>query len=429
MNYQEFLEYIYIRYSGNVKLGLERIHSILEKMGNPEKKMHGFHVAGTNGKGSTSAMIESLSLLHGKKTGLNTSPHLVDYKERFRINRQEIETAELLNIHDRFADIFLETEASFFEITTAIAFYYFWVNQVETAVIEVGLGGRLDGTNPFKSDISLITSIAIDHPKSLGDTVEKIAYEKAGIIKEKQPVVIGSVPAGALAVILEQVAEKSAFAYVYGRDFFVENVRLTAEGTVFDYLFPQYGLVWKNLRVNLLGAHQALNAGYALTAFYLYQQLHAEKFELSLAKEALEQVIWQGRMQIIARQPLLIIDGAHNDQGVEELIKNMKIMYPEREIHLVVAILRDKDLYQMIRALGLIAKHLYISKNKSERAADLEEQVAAAKSINADYSTHEDVITAVRAALERASKDAVVLVTGSLYTIAEVIKNKENLLK
>lgn len=176
MKYQQFLDYIYQRHSGNVKLGLDRMHKILAAMNEPNLKLAGIHIAGTNGKGSTAAMCEALSLQHGITTGLNTSPHLIDYRERFRINGKNIDFTELLTTYRKWEKIFEKNEASFFEITTAMAFYIFHEKNVRNAIFEVGLGGRLDGTKPFSATVSAITSISYDHPKSLGESVEKIAF-------------------------------------------------------------------------------------------------------------------------------------------------------------------------------------------------------------------------------------------------------------
>jgi dihydrofolate synthase/folylpolyglutamate synthase len=190
MEYQEFLDYIYQRHSGNVKLGLERMQRILRSMDSPNDKLEGIHIAGTNGKGSTAAMCEALSLQYGLKTGLNTSPHLVDYRERIRVNGKNIELDELISTYKKWESVLEENEASFFEITTAMAFDIFHSNKVDNAIFEVGLGGRLVGTNPFVSTVSMITTISYDHTKSLGDSIEKIAFEKAGIIKINTPVVL-----------------------------------------------------------------------------------------------------------------------------------------------------------------------------------------------------------------------------------------------
>ena len=428
MNYQEFIDYIYLRHSGNIKLGLDRILNILKQMGNPNEKLSGIHIGGTNGKGSTSAMCESLAKAHNYKTGMNTSPHLLKYMERIRINGIDIKFEELLRIYKKWENVFEENEASFFEITTALAFYYFYEQSVDLSIFEVGLGGRLDGTNPFKSDITVITTIALDHPKSLGNTLEKIAFEKAGIIKETTPVVLGNISdEKAKNVILKVAKEKKSPTYVFGKDFYVKNVKLTENGTVFDYHNSKENLHILNCQTALLGRHQAINASCAITAFYLYQKKKGKEFNLDKIKVALSNVNWIGRMQILQTNPPVIIDGAHNEEGINALVKNLKEIFPTKKLRIAVAILRDKKLDKMIAELGKISEKLYISKNKSKRAAEIEEQVEAAKSVDAFYETFEDVNKATEKALSELEDDEVLIITGSLYTISEVLAQRKDL--
>ncbi len=430
MNYQEFIDYIYLRHSGNIKLGLDRILNILKEMKNPNEKLSGIHIAGTNGKGSTAAMCESMANFHNYKTGMNTSPHLLKYMERIRINSINIEFAELLRIYKKWENVFEENEASFFEITTALAFYYFYEQKVDLSIFEVGLGGRLDGTNPFKSDVTVITTIALDHPKSLGNSLEKIAYEKAGIIKENTPVVLGNiVDEKAKNVILKVAEEKNAPTYVFGKDYYVENIRLSERGTVFDYHNPKENLHILDCKTSLLGKHQAVNASGAITAFYLYQKIKGKEFDLEKIQTALSNINWIGRMQILQSNPPVIIDGAHNEEGINILVKNLKEIFPAKKLKIAVAILRDKKLDKMISELGKISEKLYISKNKSKRAAEIDEQVNAAKSVNAVYETFEDVNQATQKALSELENDEVLIITGSLYTISEVLNQKEKLFK
>ncbi|OQY38125.1 MAG: hypothetical protein B6226_04110, partial [Candidatus Cloacimonetes bacterium 4572_65] len=355
MDYQEFLDKLYQRYSGNVKLGLQRMFEILKEMDSPNLKMKGFHIAGTNGKGSTCAMLEALSLGNNLTTGLNTSPHLVNYTERFRINGKNITFEEIYNYYKEWEITFLKTEASFFEITTAIAFKLFFDKKVDTAIFEVGLGGRLDGTNPFIPTVSAITSISIDHKKSLGDNIPQIAFEKAGIIKKDIPVVLGKLTDEALEVIIKIADERGTTAYCYQEDYFVENIRLNDNGTLFDYRLPSEDITMKDVSVNLLGEHQAFNCGVALTSFILYLKLTKQEINLERIKESLNQVNWSGRMQIISRDPVTIIDGAHNDAGMEFLIKNMKAIFPKRRISFVLGILRDKPFREMLTMTSEIA--------------------------------------------------------------------------
>ena len=422
MEYKEFLEYIYERHSGNVKLGLERILGILQRLREPNLKLSGIHVARTNGKGSTCAILESLCMAHGHKTGLNTSPHLVDYRERIRISGKNIESEDLIRIYLKWKKVFQEFEASFFEITTAIAFYYFKEQQVDTAIFEVGLGGRLDGTNPFAAEVAAITSISFDHVKSLGNTIKKIAWEKAGIIKPDQDVVLGKLPEEAYEVISGICEQRGARISRLGRDYRIENIKLGENGTFFDYY--DENVTWRGLCVNLLGEHQAFNAGVAINSFIKMMRKRHEDIDLYKVKSALNSTQWQGRMQVLQKEPVVLLDGAHNEEGIGILVKNLRNIYAGKKIIFVLAILRDKNLEQMINDICSVADKLIISKNKSNRAAEISEQVEFAEKYKADYETASDVVSGTRRALELASKEDVVIVSGSLYTISEILAEK-----
>ncbi len=422
MEYQEFLDYIYKRHSGNVKLGLDRMLNVLRAMNSPNEKLQGIHIAGTNGKGSTAAICEALSLQYSLKTGLNTSPHLIDYRERIRLNGNNIELDELISTYKKWGHVLEENEASFFEITTAMAFDIFKSNNVDNAIFEVGLGGRLDGTNPFVSTVSAITTISYDHTKSLGDSIEKIAFEKAGIIKSNTPVILGKLKANAADVIKQRARELNALIIEYGKDFSISNINISDSGTSFDYHSSQFEL--ENLTVNLLGKHQAYNAATAITAFTVFLQITGRKLDKQKIYEALANVNWQGRMQIISQKPTVIIDGAHNEEGIEALKNNLIEIFPNKQIYFVLAILRDKNLETIIKDICSISHKIYISKNKSNRAAEIEDQVEFVKLHNKPYEVHEDVITAVKKAISDADKNDIVMISGSLYTISEVIKEK-----
>ncbi len=427
MDYKTFLDTIYQRHSSNVKLGLERMEAILERMDSPHKKLSGLHIAGTNGKGSVSAMCEAMALEHGQTTGMNTSPHLIDYCERFRINGQNIDYQKLLEIYFEWQKDFDETEASFFEISTAMAFYIFHREQVDTAIFEVGLGGRLDGTNPFKSTVSVITGISIDHPKSLGDSIELIAREKAGIIKPRTPLIMGRMPEIATDVILESALMKQVPVLQYGVDFTAENIHVDLTGTRFDYQSGWMGVEINDIRVNLLGEHQATNAATAITAFINYMNRRGLPYDLEKIRSALNKVNWMGRMQVLRTEPTVIIDGAHNEEGVKALVDNVRKMFPEKRLLFVVAILRDKKLDRMIEDICTIASKLFIAKNQSDRAADIEEQADVARQTKTPFEVADGVMKAVGMAMSEASKDDIVIVTGSLYTIAEVLAKQEEL--
>jgi dihydrofolate synthase/folylpolyglutamate synthase len=432
--FKDFIENISRRNSGNIKYDLDRIHLILNRMGNPEKKLRGFHIGGTNGKGSISAMCEALCLSHDWQTGMNTSPHLIDYRERFRINGKNITAGALISSYNSWSNLFEETEASFFEITTAIAFDYFSQLDLHTSIFEVGLGGRLDATNPFKATVSIISSISIDHPQTLGDTIEKIAFEKAGIIKKNVPLVLGQLPSSALEVISRVAREREAPVFCYGRDFQAENVRITNEATSFDFINrnEDIGLPERitGLQTNLVGNHQALNTSIALSAFALYcQKLNLEP-DLTLISKALTRINWRGRMQIVGKEPLTILDCAHNEEGIISLVSNLKQLFPGKRLKIILAILRDKNIDLMISALSDIAGKLYISRNNSDRAANIEEQTAAARKYGLEFSTEIDINSALDHAVSESGKDDIIIVTGSIYTVSEIIaRSPQRILK
>ena len=428
MNYQEFLDYIYRRHSGNVKLGLDRMLNILSEIGSPNEKLDGIHIAGTNGKGSTAAICESLLLNQGYTTGLNTSPHLVDYRERIRINGKNIELNALMDTYHNLSDIFEKYEASFFEITTAMAFYHFLKKRIDSAIFEVGLGGRLDGTNPFQADVSVITTISFDHPKSLGNSVEQIAAEKAGILKESQPVVLGKINDSPLNVIKNIAKEKNCHLYILNRDFFFEIITNNENGLMFNYNFPEFNVRLRNLRLNLLGEHQAINASIALTAFFIYLKKMGRKFAEQKIYEALTKVNWMGRMQKLHSRPSVFIDGAHNEEGVKSLIKNVKNIFDlNKRITFIVAILRDKKLEIMLNDICSVANRVVITKNDSKRAAEINDQVNVVKAHNLEYEVAEDIESAVKGEFISASNDDIIIITGSLYTISSVLAFKDKI--
>ncbi len=427
MKYQEFLDYIYQRHSGNVKLGLERMLKILEQMDNPNKKLNGIHIAGTNGKGSVAAICEALSISSGLKTGLNTSPHLKDYRERIRLNGKNITFKKLMETYRCFEESFQSNEASFFEITTAMAFYFFMINKVENAIFEVGLGGRLDGTNPFSSTITVITSISYDHTKSLGATIKKIATEKAGILKKNTPLVLGKMSSIASNTIRKIAKDKNITVYQFGKDFKISNVSINLKETTLDYCFKNICL--KKLKTNLIGFHQAENAASAITSFILFLEDINKEINPEIIRDSLLKINWIGRMQILSRKPLVMIDGAHNEEGIKALTKNLKEMFPNRKIRFVLAILRDKKIESIIKEICDIAFKIYISKNKSTRAAEIEDQVKFVKNYDIKYETIPDVKEATKKAIKESKDDDVVIVSGSLYTISEVLKEKWNIFK
>ena len=420
MQYQEFLDHIYQRYSGNIKLGLERMEGLLEEMGSPQNSLRGFHVGGTNGKGSVCASLEALCLAHGFSTGLNTSPHLINYTERFRVNGRELDFPRVLDTFSRFEGLFQKWDASFFEITTAIAMQVFKEEALHSAVIEVGLGGRLDATNPFTPDVSAITSIGLDHVKTLGATIKKIAAEKAGIIKPGVPLVLGKLPAAAFRVITQRAESLKAPLFLPGIDYSYQITSRSVSGLEFDYCFGR--LRYRKLSTNLIGEHQAANLALALTAFFIYAKQRGFKVCAQKVRYALKNVIWQGRMQVLSTSPVIIADGAHNIQGVRAVLDTLSKIWPQRRFRFLISILADKNFGEMLRLICQNAQKIYLAQNSSERAATVQEQAAEVRKYGVEYATADSVSEALKIARAEMSENDILICGGSLFTVGEVLQ-------
>ncbi|PKN80012.1 MAG: bifunctional tetrahydrofolate synthase/dihydrofolate synthase [Candidatus Cloacimonetes bacterium HGW-Cloacimonetes-1] len=425
MQYQEFLDHIYQKYSGNVKLELDRMVGILADLNEPQKAYHGIHVAGTNGKGSVCATTEALALAHGLNTGLNTSPHLIDYTERFRISGKDLEFETILDSFQKHESIFEKWDASFFEITTAIAFDLFREAGIDTAVIEVGLGGRLDATNLFCPDVAAITTIGLDHIKTLGGTVEIIAAEKAGIIKAGIPVVLGKIDPSPLQVITDIAAERKAPIYLYNHEYFVNVIQNSIDGITFDYRFEDHA--YSGLKANLIGSHQANNIATALTAFILYCRARDITLSEAAIRQALNSINWRGRMQLVSRKPLVIADGAHNVQGIQALSANLKEMFRGNKVRFVLSILADKDFKEMVKLICEEADMIYVAQNKSDRAATIDQQTFEIVKYCIPFQTADSVKAAFALALSEAEADDIIICGGSLYTVGEVLSSAAEL--
>jgi dihydrofolate synthase/folylpolyglutamate synthase len=420
MNYEEFLAEIDGKSAGKKKLQLDNFTNYCHAVGNPEKSLKGIHVGGTNGKGSTCAILEALLFAHGFSTGLNTSPHLVHYKERFRINREEPAESQILNTYLQYRPLHEKYDTSFFEISTAIAFQMFADSKVDYAIAEVGMGGRLDATKLINTEISAITSIDFDHTKSLGNTLTKIAWQKAGIIKEKKTVVVGKMPAEAIAVIEKEADEKNAPVLLVEKEVQITNSQLTPEGNYADVELPRYNLKYENLFCNLVGIHQLENLATALLIVAEIARKHDWQLNEEKIRAGLKKVIWQGRMQTLSKNPRIIIDGAHNPAGIEKLVYNLSNIYNYEKLICVIAILFDKDFPVMIKNLSEIVDTFVICKSNSERASATKDLFEEAKKYR-NVIVEKNVKEAINRARKMASERDMICITGSLYTISEAL--------
>jgi dihydrofolate synthase/folylpolyglutamate synthase len=421
MNYKEFLEEIFAKTATDRKIELTRIKQFLDAIGNPERKIQGIHVAGTNGKGSTCAVIESILHAHNFSIGLNTSPHLVDYKERFRIDKQEVEPDDLLKLYLKRKATHEKYDTTYFEISTALAFELFYNKGVDFSIMEVGLGGRLDASVLLNAVITVITNIEHDHTKSLGKTLPKIALEKAGILKKGIPLVLGTTRPAARKAILQKAKKLSCPVVECDKVVTLSNERYNDDGVYYDISIPTYDVNFKCIHCNLAGAHQVGNTALAVLVCAVLAKYYGFVLDEEKTKRALASVVWNGRLQKIGENPTIILDGAHNPAGMKQLVRNIKSIYKYKKLIVVLGILYDKEIKKMVRSISEIADIIVISKSQSHRAAAVETLEREVKKSGIPYYKFPDSISAFENAMKIADKDDLVCVSGSLYTIGEVL--------
>lgn len=399
--------------------GLERIKFLMQKSDNPHTKFPSIHIAGTNGKGTTAALIASILMEAGLKVALYTSPHIKHFNERIRINGNMISDDDLIEFALKYMEIGRVVNSTFFEITTAIAFDYFAKNYVDIAVVETGLGGRLDATNIITPLLSIITSIGIEHTDYLGNTLEQIAFEKAGIIKPNIKTIIGELPNPAKNVISEIAAQKQSeiieidltkFKNITINDDFSINAEFVASQDI--YKFKTY----------LLGNHQLINHGLSILASELLRS------QFSISTKAIEKGIENvfknsgltARFQIISTNPLIIIDTAHNPDAFKKLCETIQMIRKEKKFNLVFAAMADKDITQMLINIQNIINELIITQPTTKRA----EKVENIKLIADKLGIKNTVITIPQEAFEYArAKNQPTIVAGSFYLLAEIDYN------
>ncbi len=428
MNYTETLDFLYSKLPMFTRIGetalkkdLTNTLALCQSLGNPQDSFKSIHIAGTNGKGSTSHMLAAILQKAGYKTGLYTSPHLKDFRERIRINGKMAPKAFVTAFVKQQMKVIERIEPSFFEVTVAMAFSYFSMEEVDIAIIEVGLGGRLDSTNIIHPELSIITNISMDHVNILGDTLPKIAFEKAGIIKAGVPAIVGSYAQETNQVFIDKAAEVGTSLEFASQHYEVQvldsrddllMLNVTRDGKTY----------YEDLALDLNGSYQQYNIPAVLAAV---DQLNKKGFDISKAHiyEALRQVKkltgLQGRWQKLGERPLVICDTGHNVAGITEVLKNIDAT-PHKHLHFVIGMVKDKDISKILEMLPKTATY-YFTQPDLERAlpvASLQQQ-AADFQIRGD--AFEQVTEALAAARHAAATDDLVFVGGSTFVVAEVL--------
>jgi len=422
MNFVKANEYINSLGHNEINPGLKRIKALCEKIGNPQNNFSVIQITGTNGKTSTARIISSLLSAHGLKTGIYTSPHLNSIIERFEIDGKLISNddfaASLTKIMPSINEVnekFFPDKLSYFETVTALAFVLFRDKRVDCAILEVGMGGRWDATSVSSPKVSVITNVELEHTDRLGDTVSQIAWEKAHIIKRGSTAIIGKLSVEALRIIKGRCLSEKVDLKIFGKDFSL--IEKDTRSFSIDGLYGRYD----NLFLNLLGRNQLENASLAVAASeaFFKKPLFVEKMRMGLNGARCP-----GRLEVLSKKPLVILDGAHNPAGAKELARSLKNDFTYDDLILVFAILRDKDIKGIIEELIPAASFVILAKNKNERCASCEflrRYVGDAK-----YKCAKNISDALQIALKKAKLSDLICVTGSLSTVAEA---RELLLK
>lgn len=419
MTYREAIDFLYSLELFGIKLGLDNITRFLKRLDSPQKSFKGIHIAGTNGKGSVASIFESILHEAGYKVGKFTSPHLYDFRERFHINKQKVPedfVAEFIGSHYQYIR---DTRTTFFETCTGLAFELFRREEVDYGVVEVGLGGRLDATSLIEPELTVITKIAKDHTKTLGDTIAKIAYEKCGIIKKGIPVVTSSTDPEALDVIRRVAEEREAPLYCFLPENMVHILDMNIQRM--DFNFSENSIPPRKYQGNLVGLHQAENYGLALLGLKVLQhrglKISEDKYGNGLAN-----VFWPARMQFVPGKPSMILDCAHNPDGFRALVKNIELLYPGRKFLMVVGMLRRPDYPEIFEELKKVSHKVILTVPDAERAPEPEVLAREAIEARLNFKLIPNVLEAYKFAREHIVADDILIIAGSHFTLGEIMK-------
>lgn len=425
MNYQQTVNFLYNALpmfsrigSAAFKKNLTNTLALCEQLDNPQKKFKSIHVGGTNGKGSVSHILAAVFQTAGYKTGLYTSPHLYDFRERIKINGMMADEKFVVDFVERIQPAIEEIQPSFFEITVAMAFEYFAQQKVDIAIVEVGLGGRLDSTNVITPGLSIITNIGWDHMNMLGNSLEQIAFEKAGIIKENVPVVIGEKTKETKDVFINEATKKNSAIYFAEENFSVRNYQLSLHSIVLSVSNKQTHKT-TDYELDLPGFYQSKNILTVLQATSLLHEWNISEQHIQSALKNVKQLTGlHGRWEVIHQQPTVVLEVAHNKNGMEQMLLHLqKINF--NKLHIIIGMVKDKDVEQILELLPTNANY-YFTQAQIPRALNAGLLQSKAQSFHLNGITFEDVNDALQKAIHNALKDDLIIVCGSIFLIAEV---------
>ena len=426
MNYQQTIDYLYKTLpmfsrmgSAAFKKDLTNTLLLCERLGNPHKKFKSIHVAGTNGKGSVSHMLAAIFQTAGYKTGLYTSPHLYDFRERIKVNGIMCDEDFVVDFVERIQPAIEEIQPSFFEITVVMAFEFFVQQKVDVAIIEVGLGGRLDSTNVIIPELSVITNIGWDHMNLLGDTLEEIAFEKGGIIKENVPVIIGEKKEETEKVFRNIASQKHAPIFFAQENFSVTGYKLLNDSIDISVVDKDSSV--RNYQSDLAGIYQTKNILSVLQAVELLKGWNLSQQHIQTALKKVKQLTGlHGRWEVIHKEPLVVLEVAHNKDGIEQMLQHLQNTHFNK-LHIVVGVVKDKDVEAVLKLLPQEADY-YFTQAHIPRALNAETLQEKASGFSLNGHCFDEVNEAIRHALTLASKDDLIIVCGSIFLVAEVDK-------
>ena len=429
MTYQQTIDYLFSRLpmfqrvgAAAYKANLDNTISICKALGNPEKKIKCVHVAGTNGKGSSSHMLAAILQQAGYKTGLYTSPHLIDFRERIKINGKLIPKTDVVKFVENYKTIFEDIEPSFFEWTVGLAFHYFAEQEVDVAIIEVGLGGRLDSTNVIKPQCCLITNIGFDHVNLLGNTLPLIATEKAGIIKEKIPVVISQTQLDVLSVFNTKAQSLKAPIIFADKQYKILSHDFQ-DGLLCVELLEKITNNTQHYKLDLTGTYQLKNLQGVLSCINSLKQkgfLIEDENVLFALQHVKKLTGLMGRWQILSEKPLIIADTGHNEDGITEVVKNIE-RYSYKKLHMIIGVVNDKDVTSILKLLPKNATY-YFCKANIPRALPEKELFDLAKQHDLKGKKFASVALALSEAKKVAKADDLIFIGGSTFTVADAIQ-------